>query len=323
MKKATILVILSIFFFLPGCKEQARDLKVKITRHVFFPELSSASGVESFKGKTFIVGDDSPWLFVLDENYGIIEKVRLSSIDTLVNNRTPKALKADFEAMAKLNIDEKEHLFVISSGSSEIRRDTAYLVSLEPGENIKKRNLRPLYNIIKRTAQIPEKDEINIEGLAMDQTNAYLLHRGNVSGNFIAVVGTEQLLNYVSNNSNQIPDVTVFYFELPAYNNLRSGFSGACITAYGKNILFAASLEETADVINDGKVLGSFIGLIDLAELSEGKYQAVMVKQNGDILAKKMEGISLKSYSNKKMNVLVVCDNDDGTSDLYEMDILY
>lgn len=296
---------------------------MKVTGHVFFPELSSASGVEFYEGSTFIVGDDSPWLFILNEKYGISEKVKLSSLDTLVNNRTPKTLKADFEAMVKLNIDKKEHLLIVSSGSSEFTRDTAYLVSLKPEQNITRRNLRPLYEKIKRTAKITEKDEINIEGLAMDQTNTYLLHRGNVSGNFIALVNTDQFINYLSSNSNQIPDISVFYFELPVYNNLRSGFSGACITADGEKILFTASLEETDDVINDGKVLGSFIGLIDLDQLSEGKYQSVLVKQNGEILAKKLEGISIKSHSQNNMNVLVVCDNDDGTSDLFEMEIFY
>lgn len=323
MKIANILFYFAIFFFLAGCEEQPKELKVKVTGHLFFPELSSASGVASFNGSTFIVGDDSPWLFILDENKKISEKVKLSSVDSLVKNRTPKALKADFEAMAAIKIDEKEHLLVISSGSSEITRDTAYLVPLDPELEIKKRNLRPLYEEIKQAANISQNDEINIEGLAMDQKNTYLLDRGNVSANFIAVINSDQFLNYISDSSNQIPEVSVFYFDLPVYNNLSPGFSGACITADKKKLLFTASLEDTEDVINDGKVLGSFIGLIDLEKLSDGKYLSVMVKENGEILAKKLEGISIISTSQNRINVLVVCDNDDGTSDLYEMEILF
>lgn len=270
-----------------------------------------------------MVGDDSPWLFLLNEKNEISDKIKLSPIDPGENNRVPKNLKADFEAMEKLSIDGIEYLMVISSGSSEVSRDTAYLISVNTEWTIKKRNLRPLYETLKQTANISGKDEINIEGIAIHLKKTYLLHRGNVSGNFIAVLDTDQLVNYISNSSNQIPEVEIIPFDLPVYKNQKSGFSGACISPDGINIVFTASLEETNDVVNDGRVLGSYVGLIGLDNLSDGEYEAVLIKRDGKTLEKKLEGISIKSSSKNKMKALVVCDNDDGTSDLFEMEIYY
>lgn len=317
----TSLFIIAFLFVTFGCTQKSGRLKVQVINHTFFQDLPSASGIEKYKGSTFIVGDDSPWLFVLDENNEMTKKVQLSAIDSMVNNRTPKGLKADFEAIEKLSINDVEHLMVISSGSSEITRDTAYLISATPKWTIAKRNLRPLYEEIKKAAHISGKDEINVEGIAIHTKNTYLLHRGNVSGNFIAVLDTDQLVNYISNASDYIPEVSVFYFDLPVYKNQKSGFSGACITPDGKNMLFTASLEETADVLNDGKVLGSFIGIIDLEKLAESKFEAKLVQEDGEVLPKKLEGITVKSWSKNKMNVLVACDNDDGSSDLFEMEV--
>jgi len=323
MKNAFLLTAFILALFFTGCTKKSGDFKVRVLSHTFFPNLPSASGIETFNGSTVLVGDDTPWLYVLDENNKIINKIKLSSVDSLVNNRVPKYLKSDFEAMEKLSIDGIEHFMIVSSGSSEFSRDTAYLISANAEWTINKRNLRPLYETIKQAATISGKDEINMEGLAIHLKKTYLLHRGNISGNFIAVLDTDQLIDYISNSSNQIPEVEIITFNLPVYKNQKSGFSGACISPDGKNILFTASLEETTDVINDGKVLGSFIGKIDIENLAKGNYEAVLVKQDGKVLSKKLEGISVKSWSKNKTNVLVTCDNDDGSSDVFEMVIEY
>lgn len=94
-------------------------------------------------------------------------------------------------------------------------------------------------------------------------------------------------------------------------------------------LIFTASMEDTNDEINDGKVLGSFIGTIPFSGLSDGKYTAALVKKNNQVLEKKIEGVAVKLISIKselsdiaeKMQIITVCDNDNGTSDIITFDM--
>ncbi len=295
---------------------------MNVTRQVFLNDLSSASGITWHNNKLYVVGDDAPWLYILDEELSIIEKIKISGIDSLVNGRMPKSVKPDFESIEYVNDGCDEYLLIFSSGSVQISRDTAFVVRLDP-DSLKHRNLRPFYEHIKERALIGTLDEINIEGLAVDEQNIYLFHRGNVSGNFIAVFERSPLMAYLENEPAAFPEARNYHFELPEYDQLISGFSGACMMPDNKGILFTASVENTADVINDGEVLGSYVGIISPDGLLKGTYRSTLVYIDGKTLPVKLEGITIKSFENNKMIVYAVSDNDDGTSEILEMEIFY
>ncbi|MFK5854685.1 MAG: hypothetical protein QM503_01055 [Bacteroidota bacterium] len=282
----------------------------------YFDNLSSASGIGINEHTIYIVGDDTPWLFQLDNNLTIINKTQISSLDTLVKGRTPKHLKSDFEGAEVIKYDNKIELVVISSGSSKITRDTAYIIDLIDNRVIFSKNLRALYENIKLEAKLPSTNEINIEGIAFSNEHAYLMHRGNVSTNIIIKINRDNFLNYIK-NSDVIPDFDIYKYKLPKYNGVQSGFSGVCLNPDNSGLIFTASMEDTKDEINDGSILGSYVGIIPFSEMSNGEYTASLLLDNNKLLEKKLEGISVNYVTESgELQVVAVCDNDNGTSDI-------
>jgi len=266
--------------------------------------------------KIVLVGDDIPWLVEINDDFTIAKKTQLSGIDSIVNGRTPYQLKADYECMETFSYDGAYGALILSSGSKVDLRDTAVLITFRDTISIVKKNMRPLFEKIKLQAELKE-EEINIEGIAITERKIYLLHRGNISGNFIAEFDKTMFLEYIQTGQYLPSGISIYPFSLPELNGVQSGFSGACYYADEQYILFTASMEDTESVTADGEVSGSYIGFIPLNTLEEGIYHSALLEKDGEILAKKLEGIAVKNADGNKMEILSICDNDDGTSDLF------
>jgi len=317
----TLAIVISLTMVSCSNSGEVNSIKTKVTKHKYFPHLASASGIEFVDGKIYIVGDDSPYLFQLDEDWNIIDKQKISGIDLIVNGRTPKKLKADFESMAYLKEDGEDKLLILSSGSKRTKRDTAFLIPLSGNGKLIKKNMRPIFNSIKQEAGLKPENKINIEGLAFSNNKVYLLHRGNISGNFIVEIEREPLLSFIKSETNLLPEVKAHPFNLPNDKGIAAGFSGTCILAEYSGMLFTASLENTNNEIEDGAVSGSYIGFISFSKMNKGNFVIQLLTENGNTLQKKQEGITVKSIEGNKITVLSVCDNDDGSSDLFEIEI--
>ncbi len=289
---------------------------------IHLSDLSSASGISIHKNRIYIVGDDNPWLYELNSDLDVINKTQISGIDTLFEGRTPKHLKADFEGAEIIYENDKPCLVIISSGSVIHTRDTSYIINLSGKFETFAKNLRPLHDKIKMESNLPEANEINIEGIAFSEDHAYLVHRGNVSENLIIEINRRAFLDFIK-KSKPLPRISIYRFNLPSYKGVSSGFSGVCLNPDNSGLIFTASMEDTEDEINDGKVLGSFVGIIPFSGMANGEYSATLLLDNELPLEKKLEGISIKSVSkNEKMEVITVCDNDDGSSDIITFSIL-
>jgi len=319
--KLTVYLMIATMFVACTTKEKL-DFDLELTAHYPLDSLPSASGIFYQGSSIFIVGDDSPLLFILDDTGQVTNEKKLSAIDSMVNGRTPKRIKADYECMEIIEYEGTDFLLVLSSGSTQKTRDTAVLIELQTREIIAKKNLRPLYEKIKETSGISQNDEINIEGLAVSGSHAYLLHRGNISGNLVVSLTKESLLKYLLSQDDHIPELNAYQFLLPDYQGSKAGFSGACMMPDNNGILFTASLEDTDNVYDDGQIRGSYIGIIPISGLLNGKYSAKLVHSEGKVLTKKLEGLTIKSADKNKLVILSVSDNDDGTSDLFELSII-
>jgi len=320
--KTTGILYIFLFLIFISCSNQEPALHIEVIKHEHLANLPSASGIEYWDSTIYLIGDDMRWLVSLDDEWNVSEKYALSAIDTLVNNRTPWNVKADFESIAKFQYKEKDYILVLSSGSMPITRDTAYLIQFNDTLMSHKKNIRELYDKVKEQAGIPDANEINIEGLAVSEKSAYLFHRGNVNENFIVVIQLESLINYLMSDDSSLPDLTVHEFELPKYKEVPSGFSGACIMPGQSGLLFTASLEDTESELYDGAILGSFIGYIPFDRINEGvSYSALLTDKNRNPISKKLESIVIKSKTDNKLVILAVSDNDDGSSDIFEMNV--
>ncbi len=292
-----------------------------ITGHHYFDKLPSASGVEIYNGKIYLIADDLPWLFELDYQWNVVNKYPVSSNTQVVNGRTPKKIKSDFESMALVKQDKEAFMLIISSGSKKVKRDTAFLFSMNSKKVVTKKNLRTWFEKIKQKANMDNNDEINIEGTAVSNGNIYVLHRGNISGNFMVVSPLNDFLNFLFHKTTSIPPVKVYKFNLPSQKGVSAGLSGVCSLPNNKGLLVTASLEATSDVVNDGTILGSYLGYVPFSGLNKGIIKLTPIKDNdGKMIQKKQEGIEV-SMIDKAGNYLVitVCDNDDGSSDIFQM----
>ncbi len=322
------LKILSILFvsvaFIVSCKS-ITEKQIFLTKPdiIHLSDLSSASGIGYYNNTIYVVGDDTPWLYSLDDNLVEVNRTQISAYDSAYKKRTPKSTKADFEGaeivVTKNNVD----LVIISSGSSKITRDTAFIVNILGNGNLISKNLRPLYEEIKLMANLPSENEINIEGVTFSGDNTYLLHRGNVSENIVIEINQKSFIDYLKKDM-LIPHISIYKFNLPQYDGVSSGFSGACLLPDSSGLIFTASMEDTKDEINDGVVLGSFVGVIPFSQMEAGKfYSTLLLDSNNKPLEKKLEGISVQSVSNDgQIGVITVCDNDDGTSDIISFNII-
>ena len=317
MKKGVIVLIMLAAF--PVFAQQVADLK--IVKHNYFDKLPSASGVEFYKDKIYVVADDLPWLFELDKEWKVLNKYPVSGISKIENGRTPKNIKADFESIALAEYNNYAFSLILSSGSKRVKRDTAYLFSLNGKRVAFKKNLRPWYEKIKSKSGMSVHDEINIEGVTIVSGKIYVVHRGNISGNFIAVSSFSDFIQYFTGNSKQVPPVKVYPFTLSTRQGVMAGLSGLCSLPNEKGLLVTASLEATGDVVSDGAVLGSYLGYISYENLEKGSLKLTpILGADRKMLAKKQEGVIVTGVDKQGIyRAYTVCDNDDGTSDIFEM----
>lgn len=304
------------------CQNSDPHLSLKIKQHQYYAHLSSASGVGSYGDALYLVGDDLPWLFKLDRSWTVVDSVSLAEIHPLVNGRTESTIKVDFENLEIFREEDSIFALILSSGSKKVYRDTAFLVSISPeGKKIKRKNIRALYEKIKAASGITDPEEINIEGLAISDLSVYLFHRGNISGNFIVEFERKMFMNYLVQEGSVEPGLEIFKFELPVLNGVPSGFSGACMLPDQTGLLFTASMEDTKTVTEDGLVSGSYVGVIPVSGLINSEYKSILLEENNSVLAKKLEGITVLNQKGNKYNIIAVCDNDNGSSDIFGLEL--
>lgn len=295
-----------------------KHFEYSVIKHIYYAHLSSASGITLLDDTLVVVGDDIPWMIALDRNFSTGMYTQVSGIDSVVDGRTPHQLKADYECMESFNYKGVPKVLILSSGSKKDSRDTAVLLIKKDRFYIRKQNIRPVYEMIKAKADMKD-EEINIEGLAISNDRVFLFHRGNISGNFIAAMPKNEFIHYIESGKMEISDLKIYRFNLPKNDGIQSGFSGACMIPGRDSILFTASMEDTQTVTSDGEIKGSYIGIIPINNLQSGKYDAKLFKWGDKIVVKKLEGICVNSQSNNEIEVITVSDNDNGTSDLYQI----
>ncbi len=317
MKILKLLIVLSLAIIIGSCSAPVlQKLSLEVESRVALDSLSSASGIIAYKGNFLVSGDDSPWIYLMDKDLNYSQWIRFSDIAVDEDGHESKAAKSDVECMELIVVEGEEYLVMLSSGSKKITRDTALIVQPEQGKVIARKNIRPLFEAIKKDAGIIGENEINIEGLAVSTHKVYLFHRGNISGNLIISFELMDFFNYLSSVNGTLPPFAIHTFTLPAIDATEAGFSGACMLPGDTAILFTASVEKTTDVYNDGLIAGSFIGVIGLSGLKRGNFLAEPVKENDTILPVKLEGIAVTGISDHRLRLITVADNDNGTSDL-------
>jgi hypothetical protein len=309
-------------------------MKASIIKRQVIPSLPSASGVEWLGNQAYIIGDDSPWLYILNDHWDIIQKAALFTpaqlayqaqvADWSINQarRIAKKEKPDYENLTQLQIGSTEALLVAGSGSQSPQRDQAFLIQLGDPVQADCISLTPLYDHLRAMSAVVGAGKLNLEGLAANHASVCFLQRGNITGNNVVVqYDLPAFVAYLTGQQQQLPSPVLFRYELPSLAGVQAGFSGATFLPHSSTLLFTASVENTADEISDGESLGSLVGIIDMKQPSILLSWA-WITENGLPFTGKVESIAIKEESaSYELTAIAVTDNDCGDSEIMELSI--
>lgn len=316
----TLKLLLLLLFIIKVLSLENKNPIAIVTRSIFLDSVPSGSAISIIDNHVFIVGDDSPYLFRYSLQYQPVEKYPI--LPKFAHwQRIPKNVKPDFECMVKRKAGNEHYLYIFGSGSKSPERDSLLVINTNHPESFKKHSLKAFYT--KYTALTgASREDLNIEGAVILKGNLYLLNRGN---NDIIITEWSGFMEVVS-GGREIDNLEIAHHKilLPEIDGVMAGFSGAGLLPEANKILFTATVENTDNWIDDGEILGSFIGIIDPAKLAQPVEIAGIADGKGNKIIDKVEAVEfLKKDKEGNIIVLSITDNDNGSSNLMEIQVNY
>ena len=274
------------------------------------PGLPSASGVEIIGPTAYIIGDDSPFVYLLDAaTLAVRSRVPLFETAEFGTGRIPKATKPDLEAMTALTWpDGRAGVLVLGSGSTAARASGWFVPVV--GQAPLSVDLTPLYALL--STHLPAGVALNLEAAATTDTELLLFQRtvGRADAALLFSLPLVETLAFLQHPA-AVPAVHQLVFELPLIAGCPAGFSGA--TFVDGQLFVSASVENTADAVLDGAVLGSFVGVVEMA--SRTAAFARLAWADGRPYFGKVEGLAVRrQLAPGHFELLLVTDDDAGGS---------
>jgi hypothetical protein len=146
-------------------------------------------------------------------------------------------------------------------------------------------------------------EDFNLEGAIFDGENWYLFNRGNGISNKNTIFTI-----HAKNLGEEFALISVNY-KLPKIKGVRSSFTDAVLV--DDKIYFLSTAENTKSTYDDGEILGSFIGRIDIKTMKIDFTQKITSTN-------KFAGLTFYKKENNKIEFLLCEDND---TDLLETKI--
>ena len=290
-------------------------MQINVLDIIKLEKVPSGSGIAKYGDTYYVIGDDSPFLFSLNKEFEIISKTRLLDSANFPDERIIKAEKPDFETLEM--IDENE-LVVFGSGSKSPQRDIFIRVLFKDSVVIEKYDISEFYNNL-RNLPILQDSELNIEATAYRDNQIFLFNRRK---NLIIKFEYAGLLAYIRGEM-AFPKPEIREYFLPTINGIESGFSGATALKSEPKIIFTASVEDTDNAYDDGEILGSFIGMIDISNNSlADTFEYCRIPNTEENL--KVESVTIdEEISSGKTKVVLITDDDKGNSIIIESMLLW
>ena len=261
--------------------------------------IGSASGLVYKDNALWIIGDNSGFLYEYHMDSKDLNR------HPLIENPSENILKKDkpdFEAITHFG----EDLYIFGSGSTE-KRNKMVQINVADKKIIATNDLGDLYAVMQSFGKIKPED-FNLEGAIYNGKSWYLLNRGNGSAtkNVLFTIEGENLTDQFSVLSND--------YKLPKIKGVRTSFTDAVLV--DNTIYFLATAEDTVSTYEDGEVLGSIIGSIDLKTM-----KIKFTKKISD--SHKFEGLTLYSQSSERIEFLLCEDKDTEVleTDIYKLSI--
>jgi hypothetical protein len=317
--KYLVLSLLVMTMFIDGFSQNEESISATITSSRVLKGIPSASGVEVKKDYTYVISDDSPWLFEIDSNLNINRSILIHHSQDLVDGRLPKPEKPDFEAMVTFKWGNDKDLLIFGSGSTPDRNVMVRVSIGGSGYEVRTYPLDEMYAELRAKCNIAEAD-FNIEGAATWGDYLILMNRGS---NHLIMVDKDHFEEFVKDRKNNKKKKKLFtkfhFFELPKINGVQARFSGGTKVTGEELLVFSASVEDTKDSVNDGESMGSFIGLIEFGKLAKGEVKITQLMKDGKPFTGKLESLDCIEVNKKTIKLGGVSDNDSGESEFLEI----
>ena len=307
MRKIRIHYYYIMLFIVSSCNQKENTSSIQIKK-LDYP---SASAVEYYDGRLYIMGDDATNMLVLDTSLNTLDSVPLLSYS---ENRIPKDIKPDLEASA-LDADK---LFLFGSGSLSPYRNFGwkYNLTTKDSDSI---NLEPLYLKVKDLGI----EQINTEGACFVSGRLLFANRGNKGypHNHLIITGE----NFLNNDSS----FRVSVIALTVQKDIASfkGISGLCYDRESDQLIMTVSTEDTKNSYEDGTIGKSYLWIINNIST---KLTNKTIKPNRVIdleyrdprfKGQKIESATIINETDKLIYLALVADNDDGSSTVFKMSI--
>ena len=285
-------------------------------------QVQGASGIAEVPEGWLAICDDLPDLLLLDAEGIPLQAHRISAEPpVMVDGRVPKKHKRDFESIADYRQGKETHLLIFGSGSKLPQRSFVVIVTWFNGlKTHKEYQAERFYQQLQEVAKL-SSEQLNLEGATIFDNKLALANRGT---NQVFWIDLKEFLKFLDSGcTGAIPAITVKSYILPQIINVHTGFSGACTDLRRNRIYFGASAEDTPDWIQDGHVLGSFIGWIVRPLANDGgeMHLVPVVDDTGEFLKIKIEAIALLPQVESRVRILVLTDNDGGQSEMLVLEM--
>lgn len=239
-----------------------------------FPTATSLSGMTSIKNILVAISDEYFSLYLSDLNRSVVYEIepRINQNLSMLTYKDRKIHKPDFESVSKIQIHGKDFLHLMPSFSKKNRNEIYLIEVCEVGNGDELMNFGKvikiqnsfLYNNLKKNIE-----SVNIEGHFISNGSLIALNRGNNHHSSALIVIDDyqkQLEKYmVTEDLQELNEfnLKIFTVDLGSLESHNIHWTEAC-PLNAREFLFLASVEDTGNAIDDGKVLGSFIGKYDL-----------------------------------------------------------
>ena len=305
MKKQIICVVVAILIVSINNKSAAQ--RIKLLKKTHLADYPSASSLEFYKDRLYVIGDDAPYILILDKDHQFIDSIQLFSS---TKKRIDWETKADFESSAIFSKNNKDYLVVFSSFSASNRNKIVFL-ELSGNKTTPKKLEARLTKV--------NVEELNIEGATCINEQLVLSNRANTTHTVNSLIITSvDAENGIGDNNKTIA------IRLPKTRKI-TGISGLFYLKEKDLLLFTASTEDTPNAVMDGTIGTSYIGYIknisdkmNKASVKANKLVSIS-KYLKEKTAQKIESVTVEIVNKKTGIVHLAADNDNGESTLYKL----
>lgn len=225
----------SVFFLvlLTACAEDSVELSVFEDKPL--PKIPSASACEIIGDSLYIVGDDAPYLYILDATtLQLLDSVLLYPKKFRQKKRVNSKEKSDFESISSVEWNEEKALLIFGSGGT--RKRQRGLVYFPQKKKIIKFDLEQFYSTLLRRANL-SKDDLNCEGLAVNNNHFVLLNKPT---NTLFMMKWNQVKSLLEGKTREL-QVKKIFLALPRRNQHLLQLTGIDFSEFGELFFTAYS----------------------------------------------------------------------------------